>query len=76
MITDAAVRDAAPKGNGVFALRSFRKGEFIFRRRHGPVVSPGQVSRSIPRQGPVGGLRMPVYQRPIASAMSRRASAT
>lgn len=45
MITDVVVRAAPPKGQGVFALRSFRKGEFIFRRRHGRVVSNRQVSR-------------------------------
>ncbi len=39
MITDIEVKDASTKGKGVFALRSFRKGEFIFRRRHGRVVS-------------------------------------
>src|SRR5437016_8936997 len=39
MITDVVVRDAPPKGKGVVALRSVRKGEFIFRRRHGRVVS-------------------------------------
>jgi hypothetical protein len=39
MITDIVVREAPPKGKGVFALRSFRKGEFIFRCRHGRVVS-------------------------------------
>jgi SET domain-containing protein len=37
--SDIAVRDAGPKGKGVFALRAFRKGEFVFRRRHGRVVS-------------------------------------
>src|SRR5437879_2596274 len=45
MITDVVVRDAPPKGKGVFALRSFRKGEFIFRRRHGRVVSPRQEAQ-------------------------------
>ena len=45
MITDVVVRDAPPKGRGVFARRSFRKGEFIFRRRHGRVVSNSQVTR-------------------------------
>ena len=44
MITDIAVRDAGPKGKGVFALRAFRKGEFIFRRQHGRVVSNRRVS--------------------------------
>ena len=38
MITDVTVKEAGDKGKGVFALRSFRKGEFIFRRRHGRVV--------------------------------------
>jgi len=37
MIRDIAVRDTGRKGKGVFALRDFRKGEFIFRRRHGRV---------------------------------------
>jgi SET domain-containing protein len=45
MITDVVVRDASPKGMGVFALRPFRKGEFIFRRRHGRVVSNQQLTR-------------------------------
>ncbi len=45
MITDIVVREAPPKGMGVFALRSFRKGEFIFRRRHGRVVSNRHVGR-------------------------------
>src|SRR5213592_3475403 len=45
MITDVVVRDAPPKGKGVFALRSFRKGEFIFRRRHGRVVSRRQEAQ-------------------------------
>ncbi len=37
-ISDIAVGDAGRKGLGVFALRTFRKGEFIFRRRHGRIV--------------------------------------
>ncbi len=45
MITDIVVREAPPKGNGVFALRSFRRGEFIFRRRHGLVVSRRQEAQ-------------------------------
>ncbi|MHB8631292.1 MAG: SET domain-containing protein-lysine N-methyltransferase [Candidatus Limnocylindria bacterium] len=45
MITDIVVRDAGPKGKGVFALRRFNKGEFIFRRRHGRVVTNRQVAR-------------------------------
>jgi hypothetical protein len=39
MIEDIAVRDAGRKGLGVFALRQFRKGEFIFRRRHARIVA-------------------------------------
>jgi hypothetical protein len=37
-IADIAVRDAGRKGKGIFALRRFRRREFIFRRRHGRVV--------------------------------------
>jgi hypothetical protein len=44
MITHIAVREAGAKGLGVFALRDFRAGEFIFRRRHGRVVA----NRDIP----------------------------
>jgi hypothetical protein len=44
MITDVVVQDAGGKGKGVFALRNFRPGEFIFRRRHGQVVSNEQVA--------------------------------
>lgn len=39
MITDIVVKEAGIKGKGVFALRDFARGEFIFRRRHGRVVS-------------------------------------
>ena len=38
MKKDIEVRDAGDKGKGVFALRAFRRGEFIFRRQHGRVV--------------------------------------
>ena len=38
MITDVEVRDAGSKGKGVFALRDFDPGEFIFRRRHGRIL--------------------------------------
>ncbi len=42
MITDIEVRDAGAKGSGVFALRTFAPGEFIFRRHHTRVVTePG-----------------------------------
>lgn len=36
MISDVEVREAGEKGRGVFALRAFTRGEFIFRRRNGP----------------------------------------
>lgn len=41
---DIEVRVAGAKGKGVFALRSFRRGEFIFRRRHGRVVRNTDVA--------------------------------
>ncbi len=43
MITDVEVRSAGRKGLGVFALRDFRKGDFIFRRRNGPPLSAVEV---------------------------------
>ena len=43
MIADIEVRDAGRKGLGVFALRPFRKGEFIFRRRHGRIVANARI---------------------------------
>lgn len=43
MITDIEVKDAARKGKGVFALRDFRRGEFIFRRRHGLIVASSDI---------------------------------
>lgn len=49
MRADIEVRGAGAKGNGVFALRPFRRGEFIFRRRHGRVVSRAQI-RTLPRE--------------------------
>ena len=44
MIEDIIVKDAGDKGQGVFALRGFAKGEFIFRRRHGRVVRNRDVA--------------------------------
>jgi hypothetical protein len=38
MINDVEVRNAGSKGKGVFALRDFKRDEFIFRRRHGRTV--------------------------------------
>ena len=44
VITDVEVRRAGDKGLGVFARRPFRKGEFIFRRRHGRVVPNARIA--------------------------------
>jgi hypothetical protein len=49
LITDIIVKPAGHKGRGVFALRPFLRGEFIFRRRHGRVVSNGDI-RSLSRE--------------------------
>jgi hypothetical protein len=38
VITDVIVKDADLKGQGVFVLRDFAVGEFIFRRRYGRIV--------------------------------------
>lgn len=43
MIGDIEVREAGPKGLGVFALRNFEPGEFIFRRRHGRIVANAEL---------------------------------
>jgi chloramphenicol 3-O phosphotransferase len=43
VISDVEVRDAGPKGRGVYALRSFERGEFIFRRRHTRVVTATEL---------------------------------
>jgi SET domain-containing protein len=43
MIADIIVKAAGRKGKGVFAQRDFRKGEFIFRRRHGRVVANAEI---------------------------------
>jgi len=44
VITDIIVKDAGNKGQGVFALRDFAQGEFIFRRRHGRVVHNDEIA--------------------------------
>ena len=36
--------DAGTRGKGVFARRSFERGEFIFRRRHGRVVRTSRLA--------------------------------
>jgi hypothetical protein len=43
MIDDVEVREAEGNGLGVFALRAFHKGEFIFRRRHMTPISNQEV---------------------------------
>ena len=48
MIRDVEVRDAGSKGLGVFARRSFAKGEFIFRRRNGPVIREADIAKLSP----------------------------
>jgi hypothetical protein len=43
VIGDVEVRDAGSKGRGVFARRAFKRGEFVFRRRHGRIVCEDEV---------------------------------
>jgi hypothetical protein len=43
MITDVIVKDAGPKGLGVFALRDFAPGEFVFRRRYGRILRNQEI---------------------------------
>jgi hypothetical protein len=43
MLADVIVRAAGAKGKGVFALRDFTQGSFIFRRRHGRVVANSDI---------------------------------
>jgi hypothetical protein len=44
VISDVEVRPAGVKGLGVFALRDFERGDFIFRRRHGKVVDTAGIA--------------------------------
>jgi SET domain-containing protein len=44
MITDIEVRDTGAKGKGVFALRHFDAGEFIFRRRRGRIIDNSEIA--------------------------------
>ena len=48
MISDVEVLDAGSKGLGVFALRDFERGEFIFRRRHARVVHESELPSLMP----------------------------
>jgi SET domain-containing protein len=43
MITDVIVKAAGRKGQGVFAIRDFTPGEFIFRRRYGRIVRNDEI---------------------------------
>ena len=43
VIRDVEVREAGDKGVGVYALRSFDEGEFVFRRRHRRTVTAGEL---------------------------------
>ena len=43
MIADVIVRAAGQKGQGVFALRDFRVGEFLFRRRYGRILRNAEI---------------------------------
>lgn len=45
MIRDVEVRDTGAKGKGLFGLRSFSPGEFIFRRRNGPAIDRRAIER-------------------------------
>jgi hypothetical protein len=45
VIADVEVRQAGAKGKGVFTRRSFRRGEFIFRRRHGKIVDTKGIEK-------------------------------
>ena len=44
MIDDVVVASAGRKGKGVFARRAFARGEFIFRRRNGRVVTSSGIA--------------------------------
>jgi len=44
MIDDVDVRPSGDKGLGVFARRAFRKGEFIFRRRHVRILTESELA--------------------------------
>jgi beta-galactosidase GanA len=45
MMRDVIVKEAGSKGLGVFALRDFAQGEFVFRRRYGKVVANCGIER-------------------------------
>jgi hypothetical protein len=43
MISEVEVRETGSRGRGVFALRPFTTGEFIFRRRHTRVLTAAEL---------------------------------
>jgi hypothetical protein len=43
VIHDVEVRDAGSRGRGVFVLRDFAEGEFIFRRRQAHIVHGAEI---------------------------------
>jgi hypothetical protein len=45
VISDVEVRDAGTEGRGVYALRSFSPGEFIF-RRHTRIYTTAELDRA------------------------------
>ncbi len=45
MMTDVVVKEAGHKGKGVFVLRAFTKGEFLFRRRYKRVLAYHEISQ-------------------------------
>jgi histone-lysine N-methyltransferase SETD2 len=48
VIADVEVRSAGLKGLGMFARKSFAKGEFIFRRRNGRIVDEAGIAALSP----------------------------
>lgn len=45
MMKDVSVKDARKKGKGVFALRNFKRGEFIFQSRRGKIITKKDSSK-------------------------------
>jgi hypothetical protein len=43
MIKDLLVKNIKGKGKGVFSIRNFRKGDFIFRSRKGSIIHPKDI---------------------------------
>lgn len=45
MIKDIEIKETTDKGKGVFAKRSFKKGEFVFRYKKGKIVSGKEIDK-------------------------------